>query len=362
MRSLNVELDTRSYPIHIGDHLLERLGELMGPLAGQQIALVSNPVVSGLYRERVLAALPGFKVDCFDMPDGEAHKTLAVYADLLDFLLDRRHNRSTCLIALGGGVVGDLTGFAAATFQRGVSFVQVPTTLLAQVDSSVGGKTAVNHPAGKNMIGAFYQPQSVIISTDVLHTLPAREYAAGLAEVVKYGMIADAELFDFIAGHVAQINQLDNDVLMHLIERSCAIKAQVVAEDERESGMRAILNFGHTFAHAIEKNAGYGTLLHGEAVAIGMLMAARFSARLGLLAEDVPPRLQALLSALKLPTQLPASCRADALLDAMGMDKKAVDGQIRFVLAEEIGKVIVTADYDHEALTATLDEFVSAAS
>ena len=358
MRTLHVELGTRRYPIYIGHQLLSHANQFIGDLDGRQIALVSNPTVSGLYRDTLLSSLQDYAVDCFDMPDGEQHKTLAVYAELLDFLMAKKHNRTTCLIALGGGVVGDLTGFAAATFQRGVKFVQIPTTLLAQVDSSVGGKTGVNHPAGKNMIGAFYQPQSVVISTDVLSTLPRREFAAGLAEIVKYGMIADAQLLDYMIEHVELINSYDQEVLVHLIERSCEIKADVVAQDEREGGLRALLNFGHTFGHAIEKTSGYGTLLHGEAVSIGMLMAVRFSERLGLLPQSVFPKLRDLSAQLNLPVQLPeGSAHAQALMEAMGMDKKAVDGKARFVVAKDIGEVEVTADYDPGALLATLEEF-----
>ena len=357
MQTLHVELGTRRYPIHIGDQLLSQTAGLMGPLQGKQIALVSNPTVSALYRDTVLQALGDYAVDCFEMPDGEQHKNLSVYTELLDFLMQHRHNRSTCLIALGGGVVGDLTGFAAATFQRGVDFVQIPTTLLAQVDSSVGGKTAVNHPAGKNMVGAFYQPKSVIISTEVLKTLPAREYAAGLAEVVKYGMIADADFFAYLEAHTDALNNQDAAVMTHIIQRSCAIKAEVVAADEREGGLRAILNFGHTFGHAIEKLLGYGALLHGEAVAIGMLMATRFSERLGMLDQNVAPRLAQLLEALHLPSALSTSLDQADMLAAMGMDKKAVDGRIRFVLANSLGSVITTADYDEAALLATLEEF-----
>ena len=357
MDSITVELGERSYPIHIGTGLLARLDELKGPLKGRQIALITNPTIDGLYGDAVRAALAEHQVDVFCMPDGEEHKSLETYGQLMDFLLAQRHNRTTCVVALGGGVVGDLAGFAAATFQRGVDFVQVPTTLLAQVDSSVGGKTAVNHPAGKNLIGAFYQPNSVIIDTDVLASLPAREYAAGLAEIVKYGVIDDADLFSYLEQNAAAINQRDGQALSYLIRRSCEIKAKVVALDEREGGVRAILNFGHTFGHAIEKLLGYGQLLHGEAVAVGMLMAVRFSQHLGLVDEALVDRLRSLLSNLRLPIELPAKLAADDMLSAMGMDKKAVDGEIRFVITHGLGEVVVTSDYDPDALLQTLAEF-----
>ena len=357
MESITVELGDRSYPIHIGSGLLARLDELKGPLKGHQIALVTNTTVAELYEQVVRTALADHQVDVFAMPDGEEHKSLATYGQLMDFLLNHRHNRSTCVIALGGGVVGDLAGFAAATFQRGVDFVQVPTTLLAQVDSSVGGKTAVNHPVGKNMIGAFYQPNSVVIDTDVLATLSAREYAAGLAEIVKYGVIDDPELFTYMEDNTANINQRDGAALSHLIRRSCEIKAKVVALDEREGGVRAILNFGHTFGHAIEKLLGYGQLKHGEAVAVGMLMAARFSQHMELLDETVVSRLSRVLESLQLPVRLPQALDVDDMVQAMGMDKKAIDGRIRFVVTSGLGEVRVTNDYDPGALELTLAEF-----
>lgn len=357
MQTIFVELGERRYPIYIGLNLFDQLAELIGELAGKQIAVITNPTVAGLYGELVSRSLNAYDVDCFEMPDGEAYKNLDTYGALMDFLMSRRHNRSTCLVALGGGVVGDLTGFAAATFQRGVDFVQIPTTLLAQVDSSVGGKTAVNHAAGKNMIGAFYQPKSVIVSTDVLATLPARQYAAGLAEVVKYGIIDDPSLFEYMVENVDAINRRDNGVLSKLIARSCEIKAKVVAADERETGLRAMLNFGHTFGHAIEKISGYGKLLHGEAVAIGMLMATRLSEHQFNLSADLYARIETLLNKLNLPTMLPEPCDSKDMLLAMGMDKKAVDGQIRFVLARAMGDVVVMSDFSERALMATLEEF-----
>ena len=251
--------------------------QIVGEFRSRQVAIFTNPTVSSLYLETVLMGLSDLKVDVFTMSDGEAHKNLDTYNDAIDFLMSHRHNRTTCLVALGGGVVGDLTGFVAATFQRGVDFIQIPTTLLAQVDSSVGGKTAVNHPSGKNMIGAFYQPQSVVIDTSVLYSLPEREYAAGLAEVVKYGVIYDADFFAWLETNSAALLARQTDALVDVIRRSCEIKAEIVAQDEREAGLRAILNFGHTFGHAVENLSGYGTWLHGEAVSVGMVMAAQFS-------------------------------------------------------------------------------------
>ncbi len=364
MRTVNVDLDDRAYPIHIGSGLLQaaRLRELLTPhLPGKQVMVITNERVNTLFGEQLRTALSNLQVDVFEMQDGEAHKNLTSYAAALDSLMAKRHNRTTCVIALGGGVVGDLAGFVAATFQRGVDFIQVPTTLLSQVDSSVGGKTAVNHPSGKNMIGAFYQPRAVLIDTDVLAHLPAREYAAGLAEIVKYGVIADPELFAWLQAHTAELNARDAGALQHVIQRSCEIKAEVVAEDEREHGRRAILNFGHTFGHAVENLAGYGAWLHGEAVAVGMVMAAAFSAALGRLPATEAERLADLLNALQLPVnlhgaqaQLPG---VDDMISAMGMDKKVKDGRLRFILADAIGAVSVVEDYDAATLRQVLKQF-----
>lgn len=363
MDSLTVQLGERSYPIHIGSGLLDSgLDHVMGDLRGQQVAVITNPIVGGLYIDRVLNALPGKSVDVLEIPDGEAHKNLETYTKAMNFLMEKRHNRSTTLIALGGGVVGDLTGFVAATFQRGVDFVQIPTTLLAQVDSSVGGKTAVNHAAGKNMIGAFYQPKSVVIDTDVLQSLPPREFSAGLAEVVKYGVIADSDLFAWLENNVESVLAKDNEALIHIIKRSCEIKADVVAQDEREGGVRAILNYGHTFGHAIENLAGYGKWLHGEAVAVGMVMAAQFAEREHRLQQGGTARIEALLSAFHLPITLQDDVEPQAMIEAMGMDKKTVDGHIRFILANKIGGVEVVSDYASEHLMQTLSSFCGGAA
>lgn len=360
-QTLSVDLGERSYPIHVGDLGVQdarRLAAVLAPLVGgQQVAIITNETVAPLYLQPVLDALGQRQVDVYQLPDGEAYKTLASYEAVTTFLLNAKHNRSTCLIALGGGVVGDLCCFVAATFQRGVDFIQIPTTLLAQVDSSVGGKTAVNHPAGKNMIGAFYQPKAVLADTSVLATLPPREYAAGLAEVVKYGVIDDAEFFVWLEDNVAGLLARSPQVLQQVILRSCASKAKVVSEDERESGRRAILNYGHTFGHAIEKVAGYGQWLHGEAVAIGMVMAAHLSVRHCGFAPTDARRLESLLAALGLPTTLGKhELTVDAMVEAMGMDKKVSDGRLKFVLAQSLGDVILCDDVPSAALVELLNE------
>ncbi len=360
-QTLSVDLGERSYPIHVGDLGVQdarRLAAVLAPLVGgQQVAIITNETVAPLYLQPVLDALGQRQVDVYQLPDGEAYKTLASYEAVTTFLLNAKHNRSTCLIALGGGVVGDLCGFVAATFQRGVGFIQIPTTLLAQVDSSVGGKTAVNHPAGKNMIGAFYQPKAVLADTSVLATLPPREYAAGLAEVVKYGVIDDAEFFAWLEDNVEGLLARSPQVLQQVILRSCASKAKVVSEDERESGRRAILNYGHTFGHAIEKVAGYGQWLHGEAVAIGMVMAAHLSVRHCGFAPTDARRLESLLAALGLPTTLGKhELTVDAMVEAMGMDKKVSDGRLKFVLAQSLGDVILCDDVPSAALVELLNE------
>ena len=360
-QSLQVELGDRSYPIHVGDlgvQVPEKLAQLLQPLIpGEQVAVITNETVAPLYLQGVLDALGQRQVDVYQLPDGEAYKTLKSFEAVTTFLLNARHNRSTCLIALGGGVVGDLCGFVAATFQRGVDFIQIPTTLLAQVDSSVGGKTAVNHPAGKNMIGAFYQPRAVLADTAVLTTLPDREYAAGLAEVIKYGVIDDVAFFDWLEANVPALLERSSDALQQVILRSCASKAKVVSEDERESGRRAILNFGHTFGHAIEKLAGYGQWLHGEAVAIGMVMAAELS----IAHTDFPladaRRLRQLLEQLGLPVSLGQhDLKVEDMIEAMGMDKKVSDGRLKFVLARSLGDVIVSDDVGLDLLRELLNE------
>ena len=360
MYTVEVNLDERSYPIYIGENLLsaDGLREWLVPhIPGSQCLVLTNETVNALYGDVVREALGNFQVDSFTMQDGEEHKNLHSYTEALDYLMAKRHNRTTCVIALGGGVVGDLAGFVAATFQRGVKFIQVPTTLLAQVDSSVGGKTAVNHPAGKNMIGAFYQPQAVVIDTQVLSSLPQREFVAGIAEVVKYGVIDDAEFFAWLEQNSAAIVAKSPTALGHIIARSCEVKAKIVALDEREGGIRAILNFGHTFGHAIENLAGYGQWLHGEAVSIGMVMAADFSRQLGLLDEDSQSRIVTLLDQLNLPVSLPEDVDIDDMLSAMGMDKKVDDGKLRFIVCEGLGSATVCDDFSDEILRQVLTKY-----
>jgi 3-dehydroquinate synthase len=319
-------------------------------VTGGDCLIVSNETVAPLYLEALQADLGGKAVETISLPDGEVHKTVATLEAVLDKLVGSRANRDVTLIALGGGVVGDITGFAAACYMRGVAFIQVPTTLLAQVDSSVGGKTGVNHPLGKNLIGAFHQPEIVLIDTDTLATLPERELKAGLAEVIKYGAIADAEFFTWLEANIDALLARDTEALTHAIRRSCELKAHVVAEDEREAGRRAILNFGHTFGHAIEQCQGYGEWLHGEAVAVGMVMASMLS---DISKEDVA-RLIDLLRRAGLPVKPPA-IGAGAMQEAMRMDKKVLGKQLRFVLLRQLGDAFVSADYDPDRLSLTLE-------
>lgn len=358
MQTLRVALDERAYPIHIGAGLLETFA-LADCVKGSQVMLVSNETIAPLYLDKVRAQFEnsGKQCDTVILPDGEQHKTLQTLETIFDALLEKQHARTTTLIALGGGVVGDMVGFAAACYQRGVDFIQIPTTLLAQVDSSVGGKTAVNHPRGKNMIGAFHQPQLVLIDTDVLATLPDRELAAGYAEIVKYGLIRDPEFYAWLEENNAALLRRDPVALSEAIYRSCENKAQVVADDEREQGGRALLNLGHTFGHAIETATGYQTWLHGEAVAVGMLMAARMSARLGWLDENVESRLAALLETWGLPTSVPGDMTSAQFLSLMAHDKKVLNGQLRLVLLRALGQAVVTGDYDRQVLNDTLESY-----
>jgi 3-dehydroquinate synthase len=350
--TLTVDLGDRSYPIVIGRGLLGGGFDLGEHLRGEDCLVVTNETVGPLYLDKLLANVEGRNVSSIALPDGEAYKTVATMQSILDRLVESGANRDTTVVALGGGVVGDIAGFAAACYMRGVAFVQVPTTLLAQVDSSVGGKTGVNHEQGKNLIGAFHQPRIVLIDTDTLATLPDRELRAGLAEVIKYGAICDAAFFDWLENNVESLLTRDADALAYAIRRSCELKAEVVAEDEREAGRRAILNFGHTFGHAIERCQGYGDWLHGEAVAAGMIMAAQLS---GLAPANVE-RLRALVAAAGLPVEPPAIAPED-WMSAMGMDKKVQGKRLRFVLLDDIGSSRVSADYDEQRL----DELVRAA-
>ncbi len=355
MQTLHVDLGERSYPIHIGRGLLTQPELILPHLKRKQVAIVTNTTVAPLYLEKLAQPLrdAGVKVIPIVLPDGEAYKNAATLNLIYDALLENRCERSTTIIALGGGVIGDLAGYAAATYLRGVPFIQVPTTLLSQVDSSVGGKTGINHPLGKNMIGAFYQPQVVLADIDTLSTLPARELSAGLAEVIKYGLIRDEPFFAWQEANMQKLLALDTEAMSYAIYRSCENKAEVVAADERESGERALLNLGHTFGHAIENAMGYGVWLHGEAVAAGTILAADLSYRLGWLNDAEVDRIKAIFIEAKLPIDAPA-LGVDRYLDLMGLDKKVVDGQIRLVLQQGIGKSLVTSDYDVNLLKSTL--------
>jgi 3-dehydroquinate synthase len=347
--TLTVELGDRSYPIVIGDGLLDSGFDLSPYLPGRTCLIVTNETVAPLYLDRLKACLPGIEVESVSLPDGEQYKTLATVEAVLDTLVAMRAGRDTTIVALGGGVIGDIAGFAAASYMRGVAFVQVPTTLLAQVDSSVGGKTGVNHAGGKNLVGAFHQPRIVLIDTDSLATLDDRELRAGIAEVIKYGAIVDRGFFDWLEEHISDLLSRDPAALAHAIRVSCETKAEVVAEDEREAGKRALLNFGHTFGHAIENLVGYGEWLHGEAVAAGMLMAASLSK----LDADDSNRLRALIEAAGLPV-VPPKVGAAKMLDVMQTDKKAKAGRLRFVLLSALGSAYVTDDVDDGALAAVL--------
>ncbi|MBU3736922.1 MAG: 3-dehydroquinate synthase [Methylobacterium sp.] len=355
MQTLTVELGDRAYPIHIGQDLLARIDLILPHLKRKQVAVVTNTTVAPLYLEKFAVPLKAAGVSVLPvvLPDGEQFKNAETLNLIYDALLANRCERITTLVALGGGVIGDLTGYAAATFLRGVPFIQVPTTLLSQVDSSVGGKTGINHPRGKNMIGAFYQPQLVLADTDTLNTLPDRELSAGLAEVIKYGLIRDLPFFAWLEQQMPRLLARDPATLSEAIYRSCRNKAEVVAIDERESGERALLNLGHTFGHAIENGMGYGVWLHGEAVAAGTLLAADLSRRLGWLNDDDVKRTAAIHRAANLPVVAP-DLGVERYLDLMGLDKKVADGRIRLILLQAIGKAVLTGDYPAAALRETL--------
>jgi 3-dehydroquinate synthase len=360
MKTLVVELGERRYPIYIGEGLLARTDLLRPHVTGRQVMIVSNEMVAPLYLQKVLAIFAGVQCHQVVLPDGEQYKTWEVMNNIFDALLENHCDRRVTLVALGGGVIGDMTGFAAASYQRGVPFIQVPTTLLSQVDSSVGGKTGINHPLGKNMIGAFHQPQCVLIDTATLNTLPDRELSAGLAEVIKYGLIRDTPFLEWLETNMDALLRRDAAVLAEAIERSCRNKAEVVAADERESGERALLNLGHTFGHAIETGMGYGTWLHGEAVAAGMVMAAALSARMAWIQAADVARIEALVQRARLPVRAPAALDPTRMLELMAVDKKAQDGRIRLVLLQAMGKAVVTADYDSALLRVVLQEYRSA--
>lgn len=352
---LNVDLGDRSYPILIGEELLQTDNLFQPYIHGKQVLIVTNETIAPIYLKRVKDRLSSYQVDTVILPDGEKYKNLETLNVIFDQLLEKRHNRTTTLIALGGGVIGDMTGFAAACYQRGVNFIQVPTTLLSQVDSSVGGKTAVNHPKGKNMIGAFYQPQCVIADTTTLNTLDDRQLRAGLAEVIKYGLIADADFFTWLEENIQLLLNRDPIVLATAIERSCENKAKVVSQDEREGGVRAILNLGHTFGHAVETAQNYSDWLHGEAVAAGMVMAADLSSRLGWISSDDVSRTKALLERCDLPVSPPPDMSAEEFMALMSVDKKVTDGSLRLVLLKRIGHAVVTSNFDAGKLTDLLE-------
>jgi 3-dehydroquinate synthase len=351
MESLSVALGSRAYPIHIGTDLLARADLYRPYLAGGKVAIVTNDVVGPLYAEKVAIALEkaGAGVTQIAVKDGEDAKGWQTLNRIFDALLKARCGRDTLVVALGGGVVGDVAGFAAAVYQRGVDFIQVPTTLLAQVDSSVGGKTAINHALGKNMIGAFHQPRAVIADVATLDTLPERELRAGLAEVIKHGLALDLAFVGWLESNIGKLVARDRAALVHAVRRSCELKAAIVAEDERESGRRALLNFGHTFGHAIEAGAGYGTWLHGEAVAAGMVMASELSQRLGNIQKADVARVRDLLRRAGLPVAGPA-LSAERMLELMAVDKKAAKGRVRFIVLEAIGRASLRADLAESAV------------
>ncbi len=355
MITVNVNLAERSYPIHIGEGLLDDGALIQQVIPGSQVAIITNTIVGRLYLDRLIANLPARKVDVLELPDGEVFKTLDTWSGIHQFLGEKRHNRGTTIVALGGGVVGDMAGFAAATWQRGVRFVQIPTTLLAQVDSSVGGKTGVNLPVGKNLVGAFWQPAAVLADTTVLSSLPEREYRAGLAEVLKYGIIHDRAFFDWLLQHHEALLLRAPEALTNAVRVSCVTKASVVARDEREEGRRAILNYGHTFGHAIESLSGYGHWLHGEAVGLGMVMAADLAARMKMLPSADARAIRKAVAAFGLPVARPQELTAKAMKLAFGMDKKVLDGRVRFVLATRIGCVDICDDVPSSLLDETLN-------
>ena len=350
-RTLEVRLGERSYPIHIGSGTIARAGEVLAREGARRAVVVTNEAVAAHWLAPLRASLEAHAVasDVIAIPDGESHKNFATLETVVTRLLELKAERKTMIVALGGGIVGDIAGFAAAVYQRGMPFVQVPTTLLAQVDSSVGGKTGINHPLGKNMIGAFYQPRAVLIDTQCLSTLPEREVAAGLAEVIKYGAIRDAAFFAWLEGNADALVARDPAALAHAIHESCRIKAAIVAADEREEGERALLNFGHTFGHAIENGVGYGEWLHGEAVAAGMVVAARVSQRVGRIARGDADRLQALVARAGLPVSVPA-LGFERWKSLLARDKKVALGTVRYVLLDAIGKAVIVAGLPDDVL------------
>ena len=357
MKTLKLDLGEKSYPIYIGQGLLDQAKLLSNHIAGKQVMIVTNTTVAPLYLERVKSLLGSLNVAQVVLPDGEQYKTLDTVNLIFDALLENRFDRSCTLIALGGGVVGDMTGFAAASYQRGVNFIQIPTTLLSQVDSSVGGKTGVNHPLGKNMIGAFHQPKCVLIDVDTLNTLDDRQYAAGMAEVIKYGLLGNADFLAFLQNNIQSLMQRDTDLIIQSVYQSCTDKANIVAQDELESGKRALLNLGHTFGHAIENTLGYGVFLHGEAISVGMLMAAKLSQLTGDLSHQDVDQVQDLLEKSNLPVSVDGKISASEFLSAMSVDKKVIDGNIRLILMKKLGEAYISDCYQKEQLDQVIGDF-----
>ena len=358
MQKIRVELGERSYNITIGSGILKDIGRIFEKFEfSKKAALISNPTVYDLYGKTVSESLKASGYDLIEvlLPDGEEYKSLASTEKIYEALLKAKLDRKSALIALGGGVIGDITGFAAATYMRGIDFIQIPTTLLAQVDSSVGGKTGVNHPLGKNMIGAFWQPRLVWVDTATLETLPRRELLSGLGEVIKYGVIWDEDFFAYLEANRDKILRLDKEALTHIIRRSCEIKSEVVSKDERESGLRAILNYGHTIGHAVETLTGYKKYLHGEAVAIGMHMEARLSQKLGLIEKNTVAKIKALIDSYELPSEMPAETQINDLIEKMWIDKKTVGGKMHFVLPEKVGAVRIHSGVAPEDIKELLD-------
>jgi len=354
MIELKVDLGDRHYPIFIGEGLLSDSALFEPYIAGKKVMLVTNDTVGPLYEQQVRKALSAYDVDTVTLPDGEQYKNWQTLNLIFDALLEGLHSRQTTIVALGGGVVGDMSGFAAASYQRGIDFIQVPTTLLSQVDSSVGGKTGINHPLGKNMIGAFYQPKAVVIDILTLQTLPSNEVSAGLAEVIKYGLIRNESFFVWLEQNIEKLKSLDLGTLVYAIEQSCLCKSEVVEADEREGGVRAILNLGHTFGHAIETHEGYGAWLHGEAVGAGMMMAASLSKKEGWLDDNAINRVKCLIEKAGLPTSGPEGMLSEDYERLMSVDKKVIDGTLRLVLLKSLGDAIVTENFSKVNLNAVL--------
>ena len=354
---LNVELADKSYPIYIGSNLLSSKSLLSDHIQGKQVMIVTNSTIAPLYLEKLKDALSDFNVESVVLPDGEEFKTLETLNKVFDALLKAKFDRSSTLVALGGGVVGDITGYAAASYQRGVNFIQLPTSLLSQVDSSVGGKTGVNHELGKNMIGAFYQPKAVIIDVDTLDTLSDQEYSAGMAEVIKYGLLGNADFFSMLETNIESIMARNKDLIIEIIFNSCKDKASIVALDEFEKGNRALLNLGHTFGHGIENAFGYGNYLHGEAVSIGMVMATKLSMDEGYLSNEDAIRVESILSKADLPISIKKSIGSETLIEAMSLDKKSIDGKIRLVLLKALGDSYLTDSYSKENFNKVINNF-----